>query len=81
MFSPAGATASPEESQDKIESLRFKSSSDSRRIPRLLEENVVALDKVWVQYNILFPNFRIPSVSQHSFPTLKFPCKRSTAVF
>jgi hypothetical protein len=68
MSSPSGATASPEESHDKIEPLRFKSSSDSRRIPRLLEENVVALDKVWVQYNILlpkhsslfFPDFEIP---------------------
>ena len=57
MFSPAGATASPVESQDRIESFRFKSSSDSLRITELLEQNVAAVDKVLVQYNILSQAF------------------------
>ena len=52
---PAGATASPVASQHTNRSFRFKSSSESRRIPELLEENVAALVKVWVKYNMLFP--------------------------
>ena len=73
---PAGATASPVASQHKIGSFRFKSSSDSRRIPDMLEEeNVAALGKVWVQYNLLFP-----SIHHYSLPPLLLPCKRSTAV-
>ena len=71
---PAGATASPVASQHKIRSFRFKSSSDSRRIPELLEENVVALDKVWVQYNILFPKHSSLFFSDFEIPLQKIYC-------
>ena len=52
----------------------FKSSSDSRRIPKLLEENVMALDKVWVQYNILFPKHSSLFFSDFEIPLQNTYC-------
>ena len=74
MFSPAGATASPVASQDGIESFRFKSSSDSLRITELLEQNVAAVDKVLVQYNILFPKHSSLFFSDFQIPLQKTYC-------
>ena len=71
MSSPAGATASPVASQHKIGSFRFKSSSDSLRITELLEQNVAAVDKVLVQYNILFPKHSSPFFSDFEIPQQK----------
>ena len=72
MSSPAGATASPVASQHKIGSFRFKSSSDSLRITELLEQNVAAVDKVLVQYNILFPKHSSLFFSDFQIPPAKY---------
>ena len=78
---PAVATASPVASHHKIRSFRFKSSSDSSRLPELLEENVAALDMIRIQSNILFPKHSSLFFSDVEIPLKTIYCSDDSDLY